>query len=161
MIANLKCKVFQPVKIPKNSTIEEIKPRLKNAVKSLHLPAAYKDVLICYRMIIRIKRKQKIKYQLELKNLYKFACQCNFFYAEPYLEKAKMPSYNLEKIIKGNFFTNLDMPYKIIGFEEIEELNKTDKKLLLAEFGEPDSHCTVAEYHREKRNNLEQLLIKK
>ena len=71
-------KVFQPVKTRKNASIEEITYRLKNAIKYLHLPAAYKDILICLRMIIRVKKKEGKDFHSDLTSLYSYACQYNF-----------------------------------------------------------------------------------
>jgi hypothetical protein len=154
-------KVFQPVKTPKNASLTEVNARLDNAISYLHLPAAYKDILISLRMIIRIKRKKCLEIQSELKTLYKYACQYNFFNAEPYLKKAHEPAFNLEEVIDKDYFNTLPIPYSALGYKKITELNKTDVKWLVSEFGEPKSHNTVAQFHRTERDNLEKLLISK
>ena len=63
-------KVFEPVKKPKNPSLEDIQTRLKNAKKSFPLPAGYKDACICMRMIIRNKQKENKSYKKEAINLF-------------------------------------------------------------------------------------------
>ena len=58
-------------------------------------------------------------------------------------------------------FSSLPVPYPEIGYLKITELNKTDVKLLIAEFGEPNKHTSVSDYYKSMRSDLEQLLIEK
>lgn len=153
--------VFQPRKTSKNPSIDEIQERLKNAKKSFPLPAAYRDALICMRKIIRAKKKAKEPYKKELKQLYRFACEYNFFESYPYLENVGEPSINLAEVIKKTEFSSLKMPYNEIGYKHIPELKKTDIKWLIAEFGEPANHTTVSQYHINYLKKMEGLLKEK
>ena len=154
-------KVFKPVKTSKNPSLNDIKIRLKNAKKSFPLPAGYKDTCICVRMIIRNKQKEKESYKKELAQLYRFACEYNFFDSSPYLEKAKEPSYNLDEVIKKSEFSALKMPFREIGYKHIPQLNEPDIKWLVSEYGEPENHTTVSEYHRDYFEKAEALLKEK
>jgi hypothetical protein len=154
-------KVFQPVKTRKDASIEEINYRLENAIKYLHLPAAYKDILICLRMIIRIKKKEGKDFHSDLKSLYNYACQYNFFNSKPYLENAEQPAFNLATVMDNTEFSFLPMPYSEIGYLKITELNKTDVKWMIAEFGDTNKHTSVSDFHISKGSYLEQLLIEK
>jgi hypothetical protein len=152
-------KIFKPVKTPKNANIKELKVRLENAISFLHLPAAYKDILISLRMIIRLNKKEGKQYHSELELLYEYACRYNFLNSKPYLEKAQEPAFNLTELINYNEFNSLPMPYNKIGYKNITELSKTDVKWLISEFGEPQDHTSVSDLYKEKRNELESLLI--
>ncbi len=154
-------KVFKPVKTSKKSSLDDIKIRLQNANKSFPLPAGYKDACICMRMIIRNKKKEEQSYESELKQLYRFACEYNFFDSRPYLEDVQEPSYNLNEVIKKSEFSALKMPYREIGYNHIPQLNKTDIKWLVAEYGEPENHTTVSEYHKDFHEKAEALLKEK
>ena len=154
-------KVFKPVKTEKNLSIDDIKIRLKNAKKSFPLPAGYKDACICMRMLIKDKKNEKKSYKKELMQLYRFACEYNFFDSSPYLENVKEPSYNLDEVIKKSEFSALNMPYREIGYNRIPQLNKTDIKWLVSEYGEPENHTTVSKYHRDFHEKAEVLLKEK
>lgn len=154
-------KVFKPVKTSKNLSIDDIKTRLKNAKRSFPLPAGYKDACICMRMLIRNKKTEKKSYKKELMQLYRIVCEYNFFDSNPYLENVKEPSYNLDEVIKKSEFSALDMPYREIGYNHITQLNKTDIKWLVSEYGEPENHTTVSDYHRNFHEKAEVLLKEK
>lgn len=142
-------KVFKPVKTTKDSTTEQIKVRLNNAKKSIPLPAAYEDACISMRMLIKLKIKEKKVYQSELQQLYRFACEYDLFYSEPYLEEIKEPSFNLSEVLKKSKLKSLEMPYERIGYNHLSLLNNNDIKLLVSEFGEPESHYDVRQYHKD------------
>lgn len=154
-------KIFTPVKTPQNATTEEINKRLKNAIYYFPLPAGYKDALISLRMLIRLKRKNNTAHQENLEQLYRIACEYNFYSSSPFLEKAQEPAYNLEEVINSSDFSALTMPYNEIGYKQIPELNKTDIKWLTVEFGSPTKHISVSEYHKSFRHNAETRLIAK
>ena len=154
-------KVFEQVETPKKPSLEDIQSRLNNAKKSFPLPAGYKDACICMRMIIRNKQKEKKSYKNELTQLYRYACEHNFFDSEPYLEGISEPSYNLYEVIKKSEFSALEMPFEKIGYKQIPQLNKTDIKWLISEFGEPETHLTVSEYHNDFHKKAVTLLKNK
>jgi len=154
-------KVFTPHKKSKNPDLQDLNERLKNAKKNLYLPAAFKDILISLRKIIRVKMKENNSYINELNDLYLYACQYNFFKSKERLDRADELTYNLSEVIKPKEFSSLKMPYNEIGYLEISQLNKTDIKWLINEFGEPSSHQSVSEYHKEYMLLLEDLLIQK
>ncbi len=61
-------------------------------------------------MIIRVKKKEGKDFHSDLKSLYSYACQYNFFNSKPYLENAKEPAFNLEEVIDSTEFSSLPMP---------------------------------------------------
>ncbi|MBU4444812.1 hypothetical protein KJ656_06990 [bacterium] len=151
-------KVFEPVKTPKIPTLDQIYARLKNAEKSIPLPAGYKDTCICIRMLIKYKIKRNENYEKWLKRLYKVACEYDFFASQPYLYELREPSFNLSEVLPKKEISCLKMPYHEIGYRNSTILNKTDIKWLVSHFGEPKAHIPVNDFHKETFNKAVGLL---
>lgn len=131
--------------------------RLKYAIGNLPLPHAFKESMIAIRGIIRRKKKDKIDVNDDYKMLYKFGVVHSMYL--PYSHALKMPGFNIFERIPGGLLFNLDIPYKIIGYNEIELFNKTDCKNFVKLWGEPETHQTMNKFYNEIWNKYESILI--
>lgn len=126
---------------------EQPDERLHLALDNLPLPAAFREAAVAVRSIIRIKRKNKLNYDSELKLLYWLAAIKSF--CVPYSELLHEPGYNVVAIIPGKEIRALDFSYSTLGYEELELLNKTDKKWITEFWGEPTAHTTLHVMHHD------------
>lgn len=126
--------------------------RLQNARKSMPLPAAFKEAAIALRALVRERRKQKQDYTDLLSELHRTAAQENFLGSTLYLEEIQEPGYNVAASIPREIWESLDIPYHEIGYEELDLLNKTDKKWLVETWGDPARHRSARQLHAEVWN---------
>lgn len=131
--------------------------RLEYAIGNLPLPHAFKEAMISIRGIIRKKKKDKINITNDYKMLYKFGVVNSM--CIPYSPSLKEPGFNIFERIPGGMLFNLDIPYKIIGYKEIELFNKTDCKEFVKLWGEPEKHQTMNTFYNEIWNKYESILI--
>ena len=129
--------------------------RLKIAMKNLPLPAAFREAAIALRAKIRSKRKTKINFDSELEMLYLLAAIESF--SIPYSKNLKTPGFNVLQFTPAEVIKNLPFSYDNLGFEKLNLLNKTDKKLLLACWGKPRKHSTLHKRHYDVWLKFEQL----
>lgn len=121
--------------------------RLTVAFENMPLPASFREGAIATRALIRDKRKQKASYVEELALLYWLAAIYSF--SIPYSEELKEPGYNVVESIPGKKLKGLPFSYKMLGYEKLELLNKTDIKWLIEIWGDPVTHSTLHEMHYE------------
>lgn len=119
--------------------------RLKLALDNLPLPASFREAAIATRAIIREKKKAKDNYEEDLALLYWLASINSF--SIPYSSVLQEPGYNVIESIPGKKLKNLPFAYNELGYEKLELLNKTDKKWLIDQWGEPRAHTTLHEMH--------------
>ena len=129
--------------------------RLKIAIKNLPLPAAFREAAIALRAKIRSKRKAKISFDAELEMLYLLAAIESF--GIPYSQNLKLPGYNVLSFIPAETIKNLTFSFDSLGFENLELLKKTDKKLLIEHWGTPKNHSTLNELHQDVWLKFEKL----
>lgn len=121
--------------------------RLRIAVESLPLPGAFREATIATRALIREKRKENQKFDEELALLYWLAAVNSF--SVPYSEVLQQPGYNVVESIPGKVLKSLPFTYDELGYEKLEILNKTDVKWLKEAWGEPVSHNTLNDLHKD------------
>lgn len=129
--------------------------RLKIAIENLPLPAAFREAAIALRAKIRSKRKVKINFDSELEMLYLLAVIESF--SIPYSRNLETPGYNVMEFTPAEVIKNLPFSYTDLGFEKLELLNKTDKKLLVDCWGKPKKHSTLHKLHYDVWLKFEQL----
>lgn len=138
----------------------EPEKRLSLALKNLPLPHAFKEAAIALRAIIKLKKVDSDLTSItdELKALYQLAVINSFMI--PYAENLKEPGFNVMESVPGKLLFNLPVDYYQIGYEQIELLNKSDIKLLIKVYGEPESHTTLHELYKNIWIEYENRLIK-
>ncbi|MBO4729729.1 MAG: hypothetical protein J5631_15050 [Spirochaetaceae bacterium] len=135
--------VFERIPNADNTT------RLRNALKSLPLPAAFSDSKIALR---KIRKENDSQTDIELKMIYKLAVWESFC-IEPYSETAQCPSFNiLEKAFKE--VKTLSYDWNSIGYKYLK-LNSSDIKAMISFWGEPSKHSTLHEKYNELYKSYE------
>lgn len=119
--------------------------RLEIAMENLPLPAAFREAAIALRAKIRSKKKTKTSFETELDKLYQLAAIESF--SVPYSQNLQMPGYNVMEFTPAEVIKNLPFSYTDLGFEKLELLTKTDKKLLADCWGKPKKHSTLHKLH--------------
>ena len=143
---------------------DEPEKRLMFAYQYLPLPGAFQEAAIAIRALIRKDRKNKISYDERLFELYHLAVIYSFFILAssiPYSEKLRMSGISVFERIPGGLIYSLPFEYKEVGYDELELLTKTDKKLLVEKWGEPNRHSTLHKKHRTVWDHYENILLKK
>ena len=137
----------------------EPKKRLRTAINNLPLPAAFREAAVATRTIVRSKRKSKENYNEELALLYWLGALESFML--PFAHRLKEPGYNVMEAIPGGLFRSLPINYQQLGYDELQLLNKTDKKWLVESWGEPASHTTLNKIYWELWDKYENKLIQR
>ena len=119
--------------------------RLSLALENMPLPASFREAAIATRALIRDKRKQKLDYDEELALLYWVAAVNSF--SIPYSEVLQEPGYNVIESIPGKKLKALPFSYKLLGYNQLKLLNKTDINWFIGQWGEPDEHTTLHKMH--------------
>lgn len=131
--------------------------RLQVAMDNLPLPAAFREAAVATRAIIRARRKSKDSYEEELGLLYWLAAIESFML--PYADRLKEPGFNVVQSIPGRRLRSLPIDYRLVGYDKLELLNKTDKKWMIEAWNEPGTHCTLNQVHRQLWDEYEDRLI--
>lgn len=119
--------------------------QLRVALENLPLPASFREAAIATRAMIREKRRLKENYDDELVLLYWLAAINSF--SIPYSEVLKEPGYNIVESIPGKKLKDLAFSYHVLGYQNLELLNKTDIKWIVSHWGQPGSHTTLHDLH--------------
>lgn len=120
--------------------------RLDLALKSLPLPAAFREAAKALRTLIRESKKIDEDYSTYIEQLYKIACIRSFML--DYAPVLKMPGYNVMLSIPGGLLFSLKLDYYIIGVEKLELLNATDRKMMVEKWGDAKEQKTMNEVYR-------------
>lgn len=137
---------------------DEPKKRLSLALNNLPLPAAFREAAIAVRAIIRAKRKLNEEFEEELELLYWLAAIRSFML--DYAPRLDQPGYNVIESIPAQRLRSIPYDYSELGYAKLNLLNKTDAKWLNEVWGEPSSHKTLNNIHRELWDEYETKLIK-
>lgn len=138
---------------------EEPEKRLSLALNNLPLPAAFREAAIAIRAIIRSKRKVNEDFEDELTLLYWLAAIRSFML--DYAPRLEEPGYNVIESIPAKRMRSLNYDYSELGYNKLSLLNKTDVKWLTKAWGEPTTHRTLNDIHRELWDEYETRLISK
>ena len=104
--------------------------RLAMAMRHLPLPAAFREASIALRAMIRAKRKAKLPYEDELRQLHRLGAMSSL---APYDDLEMTPYTEFERI---------DLRPETIGWTEI--VSVTDAKWMAEAWAEPKRHTTAA-----------------
>jgi hypothetical protein len=133
--------------------------RLRKAINTLPLPAAFREAAIATRALIKDKRKARQDFNEELTLLYWLAAVRSFMLE--YALRLAEPGYNVVESIPAKQIKSLPFSYKELGYERLELLNKTDRKWIAEKWGEPETHSTLNELHKNLWDEYETNLIEK
>lgn len=131
--------------------------RLAMAHRQLPLPAAFREMAIALRAIIRQLRKEGRPFDDELCQLHYWAALSSW--SAPYSEVLGEPGYNIMESTPYAKLAELDLSYEVIGSEELAGLNKTDRKMMREAWGEPKAHTTAHVLYRELWREQERKLV--
>ena len=119
--------------------------RLTYARDFLPLPAAFREAAVALRALIR-EAQGTANFGPLLSELYLLAAQEAFLYATPYISGVGS-GFNVAFHIERAAWEGLEMPYRSIGYERLGLLNKTDRKRIQKEWGNPHEHRCPQEFH--------------
>lgn len=136
---------------------DEPKKRLSLALNNLPLPAAFREAAIAVRALIRVKRRTNEEFENDLTLLYWLAAIRSFML--DYSPRLDQPGYNVIESIPAQRLRSIPYDYIYLGYEKLNLLNKTDVKWLNEVWGEPSSHKTLNNMHRELWDEYETKLI--
>lgn len=137
---------------------DDSRKRLQIALKMLPLPAAFREAAIAVRTMIREARKDKRSTGRQLELLYWLAAVASF--SVPYAARSRQPGFNVLEAGSGAEIAALPFTYDSLGYERLDLLTATDKQAIAAAWGEPASHSTLNELHREVWERYEDLSMR-
>ncbi len=117
-------------------------PRLRYEIAERHLPlpAAWREMAIALRAMIRQARKDGADAEPALRKLHGLAALWSFAVET---DADKGIGYGLFEITPYSRFAGLDLSWERIGCDELVLLNPTDRKWMRAAWGEPPAHGTA------------------
>jgi hypothetical protein len=118
---------------------------IRECIKSLPYPAAFREIAIAIRKQIHLARKQKDDYSQQLEMLYHFAVVESFFSD---IEWGKIINDKILTRVSRSFVDRVQHPYRTIGYSKLP-LQKTDIKWIVDAWGEPNDHHNAAFANRE------------
>ena len=120
--------------------------------KEFPLWSAYQQASLIHRARIKQLSQEELDVLDELAALYRLAAEASFLHDRvkglPNLSLAQLKLLDLSPV------TELEMPYKQIGYTELRLIKKTDIKLLLEKWGKPEAHIRPRELHAEAWKQL-------
>jgi len=130
--------------------------RLAMAERQLPLPGAFSQMAVARRAIIRQLKKEGKPFDDELCQLHYWAALSSW--SVPYSEVLREPGFNVLESTPYAKLADLALTYDVIGCDELLGLNKTDRKMMRAAWGEPKAHTTAhalyGELWREQESKL-------
>lgn len=115
--------------------------RIINGLNGLPSPAAFRDVAIGLREIIRAKAKNKDDFSSELSALYCVAAVYSFCAERS--EKLKLPGFNVYSLLSPDDLFALPFDYKTLGFEHLQLFLINDRNRAIKLWGTPRRHSTL------------------
>ena len=108
-------------------------------------PGGFDKALVAVRKEIRAARKAKEPHEDKLRQLYGLAA------IEAWLfdRREKHAPVNISRHFPKNVLERLDFDYMEFGYEHLGALKVTDKKWLVAAFGEPEQHRKPSEIYED------------
>ncbi len=119
--------------------------------QQIPLPAAFRDLMVSLRALIRQKRKAKATCEDLLRELFEVAVYGDVLTRFPYVELARpilgeksvrgYPGYGIAEIAHRNGArSRMRFDYEQIGYRNVTWLGASDRKWLLEAWGEPKRH---------------------
>ena len=147
---------------PGKSWVDAIKKlppekRLAMAIDYLPLPAAFEEAAIALRELVSQHMNEKRDPSASLKLLYWISAVASFMPARA--EKAQSPGFNVVILIPGARLFDLGFDWKTLGYEKLPLLVARDIRMLIALWGEPETHRTLLEQNQVLWDEYEGKLI--
>lgn len=120
---------------------QDANKRYEVAQQFLPWPLGFKESVLALRAIIRDKKKANEDYQSELLSLYQLAAWESF--CPKQCDKLQQPGFKVFDQTPGGLVTALPVDYKQLGYQHLKLVTKTDAKLLVGLYGEPQQHTTL------------------
>ncbi len=115
--------------------------RYEVAQQFLPWPLGFKESVLALRAMIRGQKKQQGDYQRLLWRLYQLAAWESFYPKQS--DRVGEPGFKVFVQFPGAKVTGLEMDYRQLGYQQLKLLTKTDAKMLVALYGEPQAHSTL------------------
>lgn len=138
-------------RLKKEGMNEEV---LRICRKKIPFPAAFREIGIALRKLIREKRKQKQDYDDLLTELYHNAVFDGFFG----VTAAQVFNDRKASSIAKRYMPKIDCSYDQIGYEKVGTLNVTDIKWIVEKWGEPSRHADPTKHNSSLYAELEREL---
>lgn len=116
-------------------------------MENLPVTGAFTEAAVAVRALIRDQRKKGQDGGSWLQLLYWLAAVASF--SIPYSTVLQEPGFNVMETIPGEVIHGLRFSYRELGHKHLSLLNKTDIKWLEKAWGEPTSHSTLHELHKD------------
>ncbi|MUG31217.1 hypothetical protein [Psychrobacter sanguinis] len=120
---------------------EDAAKRYEVAQAFLPSPLGFKESVLALRALIRDKKKQQVDFESELHSLYHLAAWESFY--PKHSTALDEPGFKIFDYMPGGMITALEIEYQKLGYEQLKLINKTDAKLLVQYYGEPQQHSTL------------------
>lgn len=120
--------------------------RYEIARRHLPLPAAWREMAIALRAMIKDSRKAERDFQPELRELHQLAGIWSF--SDPAPSGRAGSAYRIMELTPYARLAALDLSWDRIGCDELSLLNQTDRKLMRSVWGEPKTHSTACLLYR-------------
>lgn len=128
--------------------------RYQVAQQFLPWPLGFKESVLALRAIIRDKNKANLDYKPDLLSLYHLAAWESF--CPKQCEGIEEPAFKVFEQIPGGLVADLPVDYQQLGYEQLKLLTKTDAKMLVNLYGEPNQHSTLNQLYTEVWQQAEQ-----
>lgn len=126
---------------------DNLQKRYDLAIERLPLPAFFREAVTVLRMDIKQQIKNGEDYLAHLQRLYNLAVWFSFCDMSRE-ERVPCVGFVIFEHIIGSVITSLPFTYSEIGYEKLSLLKKTDVRLLVKNYGEPENHTTLNEKYR-------------
>ena len=133
---------------------EDPSQRYQVAQKFLPWPLGFKESVLALRAIIRDKKKADVDYESDLLSLYHLAAWESF--CPKQCESIDEPAFKIFDQIPGGVVADLEVDYQQLGYEQLKLVTKTDAKMLVSLYGEPNQHSTLNQLYAEVWQQAEQ-----
>jgi hypothetical protein len=118
--------------------------RYEIARRHLPLPAAWREMAVALRAMIRAARKAGTDHGQHLVDLHRLAALWSFA-VESDADNGR--GYGLFEMTPYSRFTGLDLSWDVIGCDRLCLLKVTDRKWMREAWGEPATHSTARQVH--------------
>lgn len=121
--------------------------RYEIARRHLPLPAAWREMAVALRAIIREARKAGGEFEDQLRELHQLAAIWSF--GAPAPSGRAGAGYRVIEMTPYATLAGLDLRWETVGCDQLSLLNQTDRKLMREVWGEPVQHSTAHLIYRE------------
>jgi hypothetical protein len=117
------------------------------ARRHLPLPAAWREMAIALRAMIKQARNEGLDFEDRLRELHQLASIWSF--SDPAPSGRAGAGYGVIEMTPYAKLAALDLAWDKIGCDELSLLNQADRKLMRQLWGEPAQHATAHDLYRE------------